>query len=83
MLSCPAPFTNTYWVSPVVASITELECEKELVLRDGWREGGTLKELAVGDEVGSEFICTVASSVAFGERGADGVLVRDELRGTG
>lgn len=79
MFSCPAPFA--YGVS-ASALITALECDEELAMYDDWREG-TLKELAVGDGVESEFICTVASSVVFDERAAVGAFERDELRGTG
>jgi hypothetical protein len=79
MFSCSVPFA--YGV-PASALITALECDEELAMYD-WREGGTLKELDVGDGVESEFICTVASSVVFDERAAVGAFERDELRGTG
>lgn len=48
MLSCPAPLTNTYWVSTVSPSTAECECEEDVAVYDDWREGGKLKEVGDG-----------------------------------
>lgn len=46
MLSCPAPLTNTYWVSTVSPSATEFEWEEDVAVYEDWRDGG--KEVGDG-----------------------------------